>query len=157
MAMHINAKITRTSCEKSKEKGTPSVCLWLELTGDKYGFLPEGVEKKQYANLWLTQATVEKTKETLRELGFEGHDLLELHYSNPLEGKECSITGDFETDSQGNRRFRVQWVNTGDRKPKDIGDGNEFKAFNKFFADGGKKPEQKPQTKTQEADDDLPF
>jgi len=155
--MYINAKISQTSLEQSKAKNTPSVCLWLELTGDKDGFLPEGLNKTQYANLWLTEKTIEKTKETLRELGFEGADLLELHYSNPLKGKECSITGDYETDEEGKPRFKVQWVNTGDRKPKDIGDGKEFRAFNKFFADGGKKQEQSPQQANAEANDELPF
>jgi len=157
MAMYINAKIVRSSLEKSKAKGTPYVCLHLELQGDKDGFLPEGVAKTQYSSLWLTTKTIDNTKKTLRALGWKGQNILELHHSNPLAEVECSVTGDFELCEDGNERFRVQWVNTKAHKPKDIGDGREFTAFNKFLKDDGSKQETKPLQATQGGDDDLPF
>jgi len=155
--MYINAKIVRSSLEKSKAKGTPYVCLHLELEDDKDGYLPENLGRTQYGTLWLTEKTVENTEKTLRGLGWKGDNLRELHDSNPLEGVECSVTGDFELCDDGKNRFRVQWVNTRGHKPKDIGDGREFMAFNKYFKDNAKKPEAKPAAPKQEDSDDLPF
>jgi hypothetical protein len=134
--MHFKATIAQTSLERSKEKGTLSVRLRLDLQGDKDGFLPAGVEKRQYANLWLTDRTIDRTRKTLRELGWGGKDLNDLHYDNPLENVECSVTGDFETGMDGRDRFRVNWVNPKSREIKDLGDTGDFKAFNRHFADG---------------------
>jgi hypothetical protein len=160
MAIYIKAIIKQTSLEKSKEKGTPSVCLLLELIpGEKDGYLPQGVEPSQHAHLWLTAKTIERTVKTLRELGWKGANFEDLHYGNPLEGVECSITGEFETDYNGVERFRVQWVNSKNRI-KDIGDGKEFKAFNKYLAKVDKpSPSAAPSTpQEQEAqDENTPF
>jgi hypothetical protein len=160
MAMHIKAAIIKTSLEKSKEKGTLSVCLWLRLIpNDKDGFLPAGVEEAQYAHLYLTDRTIDRTCNTLRELGWQGAEWEELHYGNPLDGVECSITGDFE-EYNGKSRFKIQWVNAGGQV-RDIGEfSKEFKAWNKHIADGAKTPlpqsNESPETSTQE-DENLPF
>jgi hypothetical protein len=159
--MYIKSVITKTSLEKSKEKGTLSVCLWLKLIpNDKDGFLPAGVDEVQYAHLYLTDRTIDRTVKTLRDLGWQGKDWEEeLHCNNPLEGVECSITGDFE-EYNGKSRFKIQWVNASGQV-RDIGEfAKEFKAWNKYIADGVKSaPPQSteaPATNAQE-DDQLPF
>jgi len=163
MSYTIKAVITRTSLEATKVKGTKSVCLWLTLIPEEKdnGFLPDGIKEKQYAHLWLTDKTIERTSKTLRELGWQGTDIEELHYSNPLENTPCSITGEFE-EYNDSERFKINWVNSRNRQAQDLGDSaKEFKSFNKFFADGAVKsaPATQPQETQQSGgnDEQLPF
>lgn len=63
---------------------------------------------------YFTDATFDRTIESLRHLGWQGNDLSEFATGLP-EGvnNEIEIVVDHEEDQEGNTRARVRWINSG--------------------------------------------
>lgn len=94
---------------ESKVNHTPSVKLHIraDFDLDKQVRLTEG--KVYYADLWLSDNAVDRTAETLRDLGYTGYDLEELN-GTCMEGFECEFSTSFE-DFNGKSYEKVNYVN----------------------------------------------
>lgn len=112
-------RTTGSALAFSKEKGTPSIALAFASLFDTAApdepLTPEN-PPKFYTNLWLTDKTVDRTIETLRQtFGWQGEDFTELNDAGPLDGIEVDIVWEWEeyTDAsnQPKWRARVDWIN----------------------------------------------
>jgi hypothetical protein len=94
---------------ESKVNHTPSVKLHIraDFDLDKQERLAEG--KVYYADLWLSVGAVDRTAETLRNLGYTGDDFEELN-GTCLEGYECEFTTKWE-EFNGKSYEKVNYVN----------------------------------------------
>lgn len=92
------AKVISAHVAESSKKGTPGVFFLFRTEHDDI----EG-------SLWLSENAFEKTVARLREVfGFNGN--FET-IPQQIEGKECSITVEMETDAKGKEWPRVKWIN----------------------------------------------
>lgn len=113
------ARTTGSALAFSKEKGTPSVALaFASMFDTSAPDEPLTTENppKFYTNLWLTDKTIDRTIETLRQtFGWQGEDFTELNDQGPLDGIEVDIVWEWEeyTDGSGQVKWRarVDWIN----------------------------------------------
>ena len=93
---------------ESSKNHTPSVKLHIRAEYDLDSKTPvDG--KIFYADLWLTDSAVDRTAETLRDIGFTGMDFEELN-GDCLEGYQVEITTEFE-EWNGKTSEKVRFVN----------------------------------------------
>lgn len=104
---YVRCKVTGNALAVSKNKGTKSVKVSLESV-PKEGEAPRAL----WCDLWLTEATVERTIETLEKvLGWQGKSFAELN--NPiLAGAEVVAVCEWEQDDQGRDREKVAFLNS---------------------------------------------
>jgi hypothetical protein len=99
------AKAMRAWLTKSPKKGTDGVCIDFKVSGGMFdggGITWTG---------WLTDTTVDRTVESLRNCGWKGDELADLSTVNG----EAEIVVEEETftgrDGEERVSYRVQWVN----------------------------------------------
>lgn len=92
------ATIISAQVAESNKKGTPGVFFTFKTSHGEI----EG-------SLWLSDAAYERTLKTIRECFAFNDDFASL--GSQIEGKECSITVDMETGSDGKEYARVKWIN----------------------------------------------
>ena len=103
------ARITDTAIVESKNSKTPSVKLSLDILND----LDTGAEimgRRIYADLWLTEKTIDNTAKTLAEIGCPCENFEDLNFGNPMGGIEVEISTDFE-EYNGKEYEKVAFVN----------------------------------------------
>lgn len=149
------ARITDTAIVESKEKKTPSVKLSLEIVKD----LDTGAEifgRRIYADLWLSEKSIERTAETLASIGCPCDNFEDLNFGNPMKDIEVEISTDFE-EYNGKEYEKVAFVNPvghyANRGLKRADDSVAKQVSNKFNA--VLKAAKKKQTDKEAAD--LPF
>ena len=112
-------RTTGSALAFSKEKGTPSIALafasMFDTSAPEEPLTTEN-PPKFYTNLWLTDKTVDRTIETLRQtFGWQGEDFTELNDQGPLDGIEVDIVWEWESyqdaGGQDKWRARVDWIN----------------------------------------------
>lgn len=84
--------------------GKEQVAVALEVQSGEY----QGKEITWYG--YFTDATTDRTLESLRHLGWKGDDLSDL---TGILDNEVQIVVEEETDQQGEVRTRVRWINGG--------------------------------------------
>ena len=94
---------------ESKKSHTPSVKLHIRLDYDLDKQQPVVDGRVLYADLWLSDNAVDRTAETLRDIGYEGYDFEDLN-GTCLEGYQVEITTDFE-EYNGKSYEKVSFVN----------------------------------------------
>lgn len=107
--------LTSTAIGISQQKGTPSIRIAFRTESDvETGVLVSEIENAPsalYGDLWMSEKTIERTIETLRDvLGWQGTDFEELNAGNPLRGAQAWIVWDYE-EYEGKHHPRVQWIN----------------------------------------------
>ena len=102
---YVRCTVSGNALAESKG-GTPSVKLAL-VSVPKEGEMP----RKLWADLWLTDAAVERSIETLRDVfGWQGKSFSELN--EPIfEGREVVAACEWEDGNDGNKREKVAYVN----------------------------------------------
>lgn len=138
-------RTTGSALAFSKEKGTPSIALAFASLFDTSAPeepLTADLPPKFYTNLWLTDKTIDRTIETLRQtFGWKGEDFTELNDAGPLDGIEVDIVWEWESyqdaGGQDKWRARVDWINrpgTGGVKKADAQDAARIAAqFNRLL------------------------
>ena len=104
---YVRCKVTGNALAVSKNKGTQSVKISLES-------VPKEGEASRplWCDLWLTEATVERTIETLEKvLGWQGKSFAELN-APILAGAEVVAVCEWEQDDQGRDREKVAFLNS---------------------------------------------
>ena len=94
---------------ESKNTHTPSVKLHIRADFDLDSQTPISEGKVYYADLWLSDGAVDRTAETLRDIGYTGYDFEELN-GTCLEGFECEFTTQWE-EYNGKSYEKVSFVN----------------------------------------------
>lgn len=91
--------VTTAEVGESKKKGTPGVFFdFVDPQGDTIA-----------GELWLTENTLERNTNTLREAFGFNDDFGTL--PEQCIGKQCSITVELEADTNGKDWPRVKWIN----------------------------------------------
>lgn len=90
------ATVTGNAMSKSKDKGTPSVNIKVQLNYEQNDPNQKPIGKTLYGNLWLTYACARKTVETLQKVfGWEGQNITD--FNEPiLFGKKCIVVTETE-------------------------------------------------------------
>lgn len=104
---YVHCVVTGNALAKSSTKGTESVKISLET-------LPKEGEtvRPLWADLWLTEKTIERTIETLEKtLGWQGKSFAELNVPI-LVGVEVVAVCEWEQDDQGRDREKVAFLNS---------------------------------------------
>lgn len=103
------ATVLSTALATSKNKGTPSVKIQF---GTEFNIndMQTPVRKSLYVDLWLTDATFDRTMDTLTMLGWDGADLNALNGTELLCGKEAWVVV-AEEEYEGKVRDKIQFVN----------------------------------------------
>lgn len=100
--MHPTGKHTATVIKaevaESKTKGTPGVFFTFRTASGEID-----------GTLWLSEKPYERTLETLRKVFGFNDDFETL--GTQIEGRECSITVENETNDKGYESPRVKWIN----------------------------------------------
>lgn len=165
------ATIMSHGLAKSSVKGTPSVKL--HLSAEKNLDTGDAVEGKIfYADLWMSEKTVDRTVETLRNIGYEGNSFEDMN-GNCLEGTKVEIVTDFEDyqtqDGEWKTSEKVKYVNPvgsyGGRgvKPIDNKDAHDiarqYDSVLRAFKPKAKGPKKEllPAKQNIPDDDDVPF
>lgn len=82
---------------------------------------------------YFTEATEERTIESLRYMGWRGLDMAVFAYGSPLPAEmqeTVEVVVEYETDDRGAQRARVRWINrTGGLTVKDPMDATRAAAF----------------------------
>lgn len=81
---------------------------------------------------YFTDATFERTIESLRRLGWNGNDLADFHRGLPADvDNEVDIVVEEETDNNGEPRPKVRWINSagGGVAVKTVLDDQQVRAF----------------------------
>jgi len=107
--------LTSTAIAVSQQKGTPSIRVAFRTESDiETGVLVAEIENAPaalYGDLWMSEKTIERTIETLRDvLGWQGTNFEELNSGNPLRGAQAWVVWDYE-EYEGKFHPRVQWIN----------------------------------------------
>lgn len=103
---YVRCTVTGNALAESKG-GTPSVKIALSPV-PKEGEMP----RKLWADLWLTDAAIEKTIETLEKvLGWQGKSFAELN-EPAFEGREVVAVCEFEVGNDGIEREKVAYLNS---------------------------------------------
>ena len=104
---YVRCVVTGNALSKSSNKGTASVKIALE-TMPKDG----EIVRPLWADLWLTEKTMERTIETLEKtLGWQGKSFAELN-DPVLAGVEVVAVCEWEVDDQGRDREKVAFLNS---------------------------------------------
>lgn len=104
---YVRCIVTGNALSKSSNKGTASVKIALETVAK------EGEPSRPlWADLWLTEKTMERTIETLEKtLGWQGKSFAELN-EPVLAGVEVVAVCEWEVDDQGRDREKVAFLNS---------------------------------------------
>jgi len=104
---YVRCIVTGNALSKSSNKGTASVKIALETIAK------EGEPSRHlWADLWLTEKTMERTIETLEKaLGWQGKSFAELN-DPVLAGVEVVAVCEWEVDDQGRDREKVAFLNS---------------------------------------------
>lgn len=104
---YVRCIVTGNALSKSSNKGTASVKIALETVAK------EGEPSRPlWADLWLTEKTMERTIETLEKtLGWQGRSFAELN-EPVLAGVEVVAVCEWEVDDQGRDREKVAFLNS---------------------------------------------
>jgi len=104
---YVRCIVTGNALSKSSNKGTASVKIALETIAK------EGEPSRPlWADLWLTEKTMERTIETLEKaLGWQGKSFAELN-DPVLAGVEVVAVCEWEVDDQGRDREKVAFLNS---------------------------------------------
>lgn len=104
---YVRCIVTGNALSKSSNKGTASVKIALETVAK------EGEPSRPlWADLWLTEKTMERTIETLEKtLGWQGKSFAELN-EPVLAGVEVIAVCEWEVDDQGRDREKVAFLNS---------------------------------------------
>ena len=104
---YVRCIVTGNALSKSSNKGTASVKITLETVAK------EGEPSRPlWADLWLTEKTMERTIETLEKaLGWQGKSFAELN-EPVLAGVEVVAVCEWEVDDQGRDREKVAFLNS---------------------------------------------
>lgn len=106
---YVRCVVTGNALAKSSSKGTASVKISLE-TVPKDGSTEQ--PRTLWADLWLTEKTMERTIETLEKtLGWQGKSFAELN-KPVLAGVEVVAVCEWEVDDQGRDREKVAFLNS---------------------------------------------
>ena len=99
-AVPVDAALGKTGTGKEQ------IAIMLELADDSGRRIP------WYG--YFTDATFERTIESLRYMGWQGSDLSDFAFGLP-EGvsQEVEVVIDHEADQEGTPRARVRWINSG--------------------------------------------
>ena len=103
------ATISDTAISESKTKKTPSVKICFDLKKD----LDTGAElmgRRLMADLWLNENCIERTAQTLADIGCPCENFEDLNYNNPMKGIECELSTDFE-EYNGKEYEKVAFIN----------------------------------------------
>jgi hypothetical protein len=155
---YVRCTVTGNALAVSKNKGTPSVKISLASVPH------EGeMSRNLWCDLWLTDATQERTIETLEKvLGWQGQSFAELN-EPCFNGVEVVAVCAWETDDNGIDREKVAFLNStagGGVKKAEAGDvraiTSKMDGFLKIARAGKPRALQAPKAKPQ-YDDDLPF
>ncbi len=163
------ARASAADLSKSSQKGTPCVDIEFEVTRRSADGVDE-VGARIRTQLWLTEAALARTVESLRHTGWQGDDLSDL---STVGSKECAIVV-VEDEYRGQIRLKVAYVNAlgADGLPTSVGamSPEEKKAFaarmrGQVIAASGGKPSAKPAPKpaaprpapSQDPTDDIGF
>ena len=104
---YVRCIVTGNALSKSSNKGTASVKIALETVAK------EGEPSRPlWADLWLTEKTMERTIETLEKtLGWPGKSFAELN-EPVLAGVEVVAVCEWDVDDQGRDREKVAFLNS---------------------------------------------
>ena len=104
---YVRCIVTGNALSKSSNKGTASVKIALETVAKK-----NEPSRPLWADLWLTEKTMERTIETLEKtLGWQGKSFAELN-EPVLAGVEVVAVCEWEVDDQGRDREKVAFLNS---------------------------------------------
>ena len=104
---YVRCTVTGNALAKSSSKGTPSVKIALETVAKE-----NEPSRALWCDLWLTDATVERTIETLEKtLGWQGKSFSELN-APILAGAEVVAVCEYEMDDRGIEREKVAFLNS---------------------------------------------
>lgn len=104
---YVRCTVTGNALAKSSAKGTESVKIALA-TVPKEG----EISRSLWADLWLTEKTIERTIETLEKvLGWQGASFKELN-EPVFQGIEVVAVCEWEQDDQGRPREKVAFLNS---------------------------------------------
>ena len=155
---YVRCTVTGNALAVSKNKGTPSVKISLASVPH------EGeISRNLWCDLWLTDATQERTIETLEKvLGWQGQSFAELN-EPCFSGVEVIAVCAWEEDDNGINREKVAFLNSaaggGVKKadPQDVRSiTSKMDGFLKLSRAGKPKAPQAPKAAAK-YDDDLPF
>jgi hypothetical protein len=155
---YVRCRVTGNALAVSKNKGTPSVKISLATVPH------EGeVSYPLWCDLWLTDATQERTIETLEKvLGWQGQSFAELN-EPCFDGVEVVAVCEWEEDDQGRPREKVAFLNStagGGVKKAEAGDVRAITSKMDGFLKLARAGKPKPPAVAKAApkyDDDLPF
>lgn len=160
---YVRCRVTGNALAVSKNKGTPSVKISLATVPH------EGeVSYPLWCDLWLTDATQERTIETLEKaLGWQGQSFAELN-EPCFDGVEVVAVCEWEEDDQGRPREKVAFLNStagGGVKKAEAGDvraiTSKMDGFLKLARAGKPQAPKAPKARTQPSpsgdETDLPF
>lgn len=104
---YVRCIVTGNALSKSSNKGTASVKIALETVAK------EGEPSRPlWADLWLTEKTMERTIETLEKtLGWQGKSFAELN-EPILAGVEVVAVCEWEVDDKGRDREKVAFISS---------------------------------------------
>lgn len=104
---YVRCTVAGNALAKSSSKGTPSVKIALETVAKE-----NEPSRPLWCDLWLTDATVERTIETLEKtLGWQGKSFSELN-APILAGAEVVAVCEYEMDDRGIEREKVAFLNS---------------------------------------------
>jgi hypothetical protein len=155
---YVRCTVTGNALAVSKNKGTPSVKISLASVPK-----PDEPSRQLWCDLWLTDATQERTIETLEKvLGWHGNSFAELN-EPCFDGVEVIAVCAWEQDDNGIDREKVVFLNStagGGVKKAEAGDvraiASKLDGFLKLSRAGKPKAPQAPKA-APKYDDDLPF
>lgn len=80
---------------------------------------------------YFTDAAVDRTLESLRHMGWQGHQLMDLSTIGDADAPDVTIVIEYEADQQGELRPKVRWVNklSNGVAMKERMDENQARAF----------------------------
>lgn len=145
--------------QRSKDKGTPYICLPLEVIGKDVD-----AGKTIAWNGWLSDKAFDRTIDTLIEVfGFDG-DMARFHDGGQgLEGMKCQIVTEFQ-EYNGKKYTKVKYLNkAGYVHEVSKLDADEAKKIITQFSGRAKKRALAAKSNTQspatpkDEDDDIPF
>ena len=149
---NIPVKIVATSLDTAS---TGTECILVQVENE------DGV---QYWRGWLGDASLERTIDTLRDVGWDAekydHDIESLDGTDLLVGNDARITTESEV-YEGKPRIKVAWLNGMGYKGKGISDESKASLRARIKALGGARPAVAEKPKADEAGpievDDTPF
>jgi hypothetical protein len=143
----FTATIKKAEVGESTKKGTPGVFFLFQTEAGEID-----------GNLWLSEKAYERTLNTLRECFGFNDDFASL--GAQVEGRECSITVELETGTDGKEWPRVKWINPIRQAAKPAAGGllARLTAQARGIAKPAGMPAPQPRPAAQELnDDEAPF